>query len=443
MPYSVSLRMEWTKSRFFTVYTNICRLVLSLVLVVSGFVKAVDPIGAMYKMSEYMTAFSMDLFSDGWLLVFGISQAVVEFLLGVFLLMGVYRWVVSYLTPLAMLFFTVLTAIIYLSGNIEDCGCFGEAIALSNGETLLKNIFLLFLSLPLLWGRRRFVRCISSRTRWMVVIFAIFYIAVVEIMSYSHLPVVDFGQYKVGNDLRVLTQGIPGEYQVVSVYGRDGETCELPEGESPDSTWTFVESRSVMVKAGLEPAVPDFSIMDWEYDNDVSGELLADTGYVCLVAIERVEDASVSRVDKINDMYDYCQEIGVPFCAATASDDEEIELWSKRTGAEYPLYWADELVLRNMVRSNPGVLLLKDGVIVGKWNVSDLPPVEEMSTSPTGMPDSLPTLVQRMQGWRFWLLLLAVPMLLFALVDVVACRGAADKDDGIGLDDGSETERID
>ena len=257
-----------------------------------------------------------------------------------------------------MLFFTVLTAIIYFSGNIEDCGCFGEAIALSNGETLAKNVFLLFLSLPLLSGRKRFVCHISFRTRWMVAIFASFYIATVGIMSYSQLPVVDFSRYRTGADLRALTQGEPGEYRVISVYERDGETCELPEGEEPDTTWTFVGSRSEIIKESIEPVIADFSIMDWEYDSDVAEELLADTGYVCLVAMERVENASVSRVDKINDMYDYCQEIGVPFYVATASEDEDIALWCKRTGAEYPLYWGDELMLRGMVRSNPGVLLL-------------------------------------------------------------------------------------
>ena len=416
--------MGWTRNKYFILYTNICRFVLSLVLVVSGFVKAVDPLGSMYKMGEYMTAFSIDLFSEQWLLAFGIIQAVLEFLLGVFLLMGVYRWLVSLLTPLVMLFFTALTAVIYLSGNMEDCGCFGEAFALSNGETLVKNMFLLFLSLPLLFGRKQFVCYISSKTRWMVVLFAVFYIAVVEILGFSHLPVVDFGQYRVGTDLRAMTQGVPGEYRLVNIYERDGETFELPEGELPDTTWTPVGNRVETIKEAVAPLIADFSVIDWELDFDLSQELLADTGYVCFVAIERVEEASVSRVDKINDLYDYCQEANISFFVATASEDEDVALWCKRTGAEYPLYWADELVLRNMVRSNPGVLLFKDGVIVGKWNVADLPLVEEMAESPTGMPDSMPTWVVKMRGWQLWTLLLVLPLLLFVILDVAARRAS-------------------
>ena len=416
--------MEWTKSKYFTVLVNVCRLVLSLMLVVSGFVKAVDPVGSMYKLREYVTAFSVELFSDDWLLFFGILQAVLEFLLGVFLLMGVYRRVVANVVPAVMFFFTVLTAVIYYGGDVKDCGCFGEAVTLTNGETFAKNIFFLLLSIPLLAGRRNFVFNISSKSRWMVTLFALFYIAAVEILSLSHLPVVDFGRYPVGASLREMAQGTPGEYRIVYEYERGGERWELPEGELPDSSWVCVGSRSMLVKEGTLPVLSNFSVVDWEEDSDFSEELLADTGYVCVVAVERVEEASVSRVDKINDMYDYCLEKGVPFYVTTASENEDVELWRKRTGAEYPVFWTDEAVLREMIRSNPGVLLLKDGVIVGKWNVADLPAVEEFEASPTRMPDRLPSIVGAMRGWRFWMLLLVVPLLFIAAVDALACRGA-------------------
>lgn len=430
--------MEWTKSKYFTILVNVCRFVLSLMLVVSGFVKAVDPVGSMYKLREYTAAFSIELFSDDWLLFFGILQAAVEFLLGVFLLMGVYRKLVAYAVPAAMLFFTVLTTIIYFGGDVKDCGCFGEAVAMTNGETLAKNFFFLLLSLPLLLGRKNFVYNISSKSRWMVTLFALFYIALVEMLSLSHLPVVDFGRYSVGADLREMTQGVPDEYRVVYRYEREGETMELPEGEQPDSSWVCVGSRSEIVKEGAAPVLPDFSVVDWERDCDLSEELLADTGYVCVVAVERVEDASVSRVDKINDMYDYCLEKDVPFYVTTASDDENVELWRKRTGAEYPIFWTDELVLRNMIRSNPGVLLLKDGVIVGKWNVADLPAVEELEESPTRMPDRLPTLIEEMRGWRFWMILLVVPLLLIVAVDVLVCRVAKKSTAGNTADEAQE-----
>ena len=416
--------MGLPSKKIYTVVTNICRYLLAPVFVVSGFVKAVDPVDSMYKLREYAEAFSLGTLSDDWLLLFALLQAVAEFLLGVFLLMGVYRKFVAFASAVLMLFFTLLTAVVYVDGSVSDCGCFGAAATLSNGATLAKNIVMLLLAIVVMLGRGRFVCNISSRCRWMVALFALFYIFTVEIIGLSHLPVVDFSPYSTWADLRALTQGVPDEYRVYYNYERNGETVELPEGEQPDSTWVCVSSRSELVSKGVTPLIGDFSIIDWENDCDAAEEILSDSGYVCIVAIESVETASVSRVDKINDLYDYCLENGVPFYVTTSSDDEELALWRKRTGAEYPIYWTDGMVIRRMIRSNPGMLLLKDGVIVGKWNVADIPAVEEFEFSPTGMPDKISGLIEIMRGWLFWGVLFVVPLLFIAIVDVVASRSA-------------------
>ena len=146
--------------------------------------------------------------------------------------------------------------------------------------------------------------------------------------------------------------------------------------------------------------------------------------------VEDVGKASVSSVDKINDLYDYCLEKDIRFVAATASDDDDVVLWRKRTGAEYPIMWIEEVVARKMMRANPGMLLMRDGRIVGKWNVADLPDVEVYAASSTGMPDGVKGLWGYMRGWRFWLLLLLLPLLFVKLVDVVACRVKGDSKAG-------------
>lgn len=407
----------------YTLLTNISRFVLALVLMVSGFVKAVDPMGAMYKLQEYASAFSADILSDDWLLFFAILQAALEFLAGLFLLMGVYRKPMAAFVLLMFMFFTPFTLYIAIAGPVDDCGCFGEAVTLTNTETFLKNLFLLLLAVVVFLGRRRFVCHVSSRSRWMVVIFAIFYIAVLEGVSLSHLPVVDFRPYAVGNDLRAMLQSSYDTYDVVMVYEKDGERREFASDELPDSSWMFVESRSVLVSKGEKPMTGDFSIVDWDNDYDIAGDVLADSGYVCILAIENVDEASVSRVDKVNDLYDYCLENSVPFYAATSSDEDEIALWRMRTGAEYPIYWADAALLRTMVRANPGLVLLKDGVVVGKWGASDIPDVELMYASPTRMPDEVPTFTSSVRGWRFWMLFLFAPLAFIVLIDFVSGRG--------------------
>lgn len=414
--------LQVKNGKIYTLLTNISRFVLAIVLMVSGFVKAVDPMGAMYKLQEYASAFSADILSDDWMLFFAILQAALEFLAGIFLLLGVYRKPLSVFVLLMFLFFTPFTLYIAIAGPVDDCGCFGDAVTLTNTETFLKNLFLLLLAVAVFLGRRRFVYNISSKSRWMAVIFSIFYIALLEGVSLSHLPVVDFRPYAVGNDLRAMVQASYDTYEVVSVYEKDGERREFSEDNIPDSSWLFVESRSELVTKGEKPLISDFSIVDWDEDYDIAEDVLADTGYVCILAIEEVEKASVSRVDKINDLYDYCLENSVPFYAATSSEEEAIALWRRRTGAEYPIYWADASMLRTMVRANPGLLLLKNGVVVGKWDSADIPDIELLPASPTRMPDKVSTLFTRVRGLRFWLLFLAVPLLLIAAGDALAFR---------------------
>ena len=199
----------------------------------------------------------------------------------------------------------------------------------------------------------------------------------------------------------------------------------MPEGETPDTTWTCVSSRAELVEKGTDPLVKDFLVYDWEYDYDATEEIIANQGHTCLVLIERLENASLSRVDKINDLYDHCVENDIPFFVTTASSGEEVELWRKRTGAEYPMYFTDEHALRRMIRANPGMMVLQDGVIVSKWDISDLPAVEEFAGNSTKLPSTEDTWVDNVRGWRFWILMLIVPLLLIAVVDYLLARREA------------------
>ena len=373
---------------------NICRLLLAVVMMLSGFLKAADPIGSMYKLGEYAEIFSVSGISDTWLLAFAIAQSAFEFLLGLYLFVGIYRRVIPWLMLISMSVFVPLSLYLWINGSISDCGCFGEAVAISNRATFIKNIVLLALAVVVFCGRRLFVRRISQKTRWLFV-------------SIWYLPLIDSGVYATGENLRA---------KVAYIYRKGGEEAVFAADSIPGEEWELVEVRPALVKNGTAPQIANFSILDWEYDIEISHELLADTGYVCLVAIESVEGASMTHVDKINDLYDHCQAVGIRFCAATSSGDDAIALWRKRTGAEYPLYWADGMLMRSMIRSNPGLLLLKDGVVVGKWNVSDIPDIEELEASPTLMPDSVAVPHGKAENWLFWVVLLVVGMaVMFAL----------------------------
>ena len=221
----------------------------------------------------------------------------------------------------------------------------------------------------------------------------------------------------MGSDLRTATEDVPAEYKVVYRLEKDGLIEEFTDETYPDSTWKYLGSRTDVVKEGRMAQISDFSFLDGgEYD--YATDILSDSGYLFILVMHSIESADESRVDKINELYDFCEENGLPFYAATSSDEAEMQLWRKRTGAEYPILWADDIMLKTMVRANPGVVMLKDGKVVGKWNVEYMPQIEDYT------PD---TVLQELSGkqsgvcsWQSWLFVLSLSVLFFVVFDLLA-----------------------
>lgn len=399
-------------------FVNLSRLFLALVLMLSGFVKAVDPMGFSYKLQDYFSAFGIDAVNEGWFLFAALLLSALEFITGLFLLMGVYNRVITLFTFLFFLFFTPFTLVLAIWNPVHDCGCFGDAIKLSNWGTFAKNILLLIFSTVVCFKYKLFVRRVSVNNRWLVALFAVCYITLVEVVSLSFLPIIDFRSFAVGSDLRVAVEDIPSEYKAIYRFEKDGNIQEFDDESYPDSTWNYLGSRNEIVKPGLPALIPDFAFLDMETGYDFAQEILSDSGYVCLLIISRIETADESRVDKINDLYYFCVERGVKFYAATSSEPETMDLWRKRTGAEYPILWADEIMLKTVLRSNPGLLLIKNGTVAGKWNVTDLPTVEQLYSSPTGMPDKVRSIYYYTQDIKIWIFLFVVPLLIVMLMDL-------------------------
>jgi hypothetical protein len=340
--------------------------------------------------------------------------------------MGVYRKFIVTVVLLVFVLFTPFTLYMTVANPMADCGCFGDAFKMPNWLSFLKNLFLFALALIVFMGRRRFICNITAKNRWMVTLFAVAYVAFIEGIGLSFVPVLDFRNYAVGNNLRELVQGKSDVYTAVLTYEKDGVQREFVQDSLPDETWLFVDGRSELVAKGEAPVVGDFSILEWSNDYDIAEDVLADTGFVCIVVSEMLEDASVGRVDKINDLFDYSQENGISFPAATSSDEDEIQLWRKRTGAEYPIYWADNMMLRAITRANPGVMVLKDGIIVGKWNVENMPDETEM-LSLDAVEGRSKAEVFGIPGLHFWLLVLVVPLVFISIIDILSGRKKKEK----------------
>ena len=373
------------------IITTVCRFVLAVVFIFSGFVKAIDPLGTQYKIQDYLDALGWtDVFPESIPFIAAALLGMLEFCLGVYLFFGIRRIIAPRAVVAVMAIMTPLTFWLALDNPVSDCGCFGDAVVLTNWETFGKNVVLLAMSLVVLKWRKRIFPLATTRFDWLIALYGFLYIFCMTIYCYRHLPIFDFRPYYVGADIR---QGMeipegkePTEFETRFVLQKDGVEKEFTLENYPDSTWTFVDSRTVVKKKGYEPPIHDFSMIRYEDGEDITEQVLADEGYTFLLVAHQLEQASDSRIDLINELYDYCLEYGYAFYCLTSSSDEDILKWQEDTGAEYPFCLMDNITLKTMVRSNPGLILLKKGVVIHKWNVVDFPDEYQLSRSLEELP---------------------------------------------------------
>lgn len=347
----------------------------------SGFVKAADPLGMEHKLEAYCRAIGVDISLLGVNLVAGSAAldilvvliALGEFLIGLYYVLGMHQRVVCHVGTYCMAFMTAVTVWVYWKNPVPDCGCFGDALTLTNGQTLLKNIVLLAIAVALAFGRKYMVRCISQSSEWVATTASFLYILGLSVYTLRHLPLIDFTGYGVGTDLR---SALYGEYRTRYVYRRDGEERQFWDGDAmPDSTWTFVTATSEEL---VPPTIGDFSMTDAS-GYEVGEDILADSGYTFLLTLPDLYLADAGCSDQINDVCDFATDNGVAMCCATAMPESDRRQWSDRTGAAYPFVSASGETLKAMVRSNPGLMLIHDGRIVAKWGHHDMPDAEQLS----------------------------------------------------------------
>ena len=216
-----------------------------------------------------------------------------------------------------------------------------------------------------------------AEIEWMVSLYTLLFVFALSFYCLEYLPVLDFRPYKIGADIKAgmeIPEGAkPSVFESRFVLEKDGRQQEFTLDNYPDSTWTFVETRTVLKEKGYEPPIHDFSMISLGTGEDITDSVLTDKGYTFLLVAHRIEEADDSNIDLINEIYDYSVEHGYGFYALTSSPDEEIEMWRERTGAEYPFCQMDDITLKTIIRSNPGLLLIKDGTILNKWSDNQLP----------------------------------------------------------------------
>ncbi len=365
-----------------TLLLNVCRLLLAVAFVFSGFVKAVDPLGTQYKIQDYLEALGLAQYVGDWLtLAASLSLSALEFCLGVFLLFAIRRRQVSRMVLAFMAVMTVVTLWLAVANPVKDCGCFGDAVKLTNWQTLWKNVALLAAAAVVAAWPLRMTRFISKTNQGIVINFTVLFVIGVSLWSLYRLPMFDFRPYHVGANI-VKSMEIPEgakkpKFRTTYIMEKNGERREFALEDYPDSTWTYVDARTELIEKGYEPPIQDLSIVERSTGDDITQQVLTHKGYTFLLVSPHLEYADDSDFGDIDRIYEYAQDNGYPFYCLTASSDKGIEQWSNITGAEYPFCTTDATTLKTIIRSNPGLLLLRDGVVVRKWSHNDLPAADD------------------------------------------------------------------
>ena len=355
------------------------RIILGAVFVFSGFVKGVDPWGTAIKLGEYFSAFHL-----GWLngakYVLSVILSAAETGLGLMLIFRLKMKSVSFLVLLFMIFFTLLTLGIALTNPVADCGCFGDAVKLTNWQTFYKNLVLLPLAL-LLWLA---VRRMPARPGGNGFVFLLLLLAAAPgVWGLYHLPLIDFLPYREGVNIRQsmeLPEGADaGEYRTTLIY-KDKSTGEVREFEVADTTWQdetrweFVDSRSEEIRPAYVPAISDFNVFDAA--GDATSRILGSEGDVYLFVIDRIEEADAEDVGKIRGAAAIAARTGGTVAVLTVSPLAECRTLEREAGSGIVCYNMDGTTLKTLLRAHKGLVLLNGGTIVAKRNMRDVPLLE-------------------------------------------------------------------
>lgn len=355
--------------------TWLARLIVGGVFTFSGFVKAIDPWGTIYKINDYLAVMQLDIWPN-LVLVGAFALCAMEFLCGVFILLGCFRRSVSYLCVCIMAFMLPLTLWIAMSNPVADCGCFGDAIKISNWATFWKNIVL---TMGIIWLAIYNKRChwmVTPAHQWLAFLSSGMFIATVEVFGYSSQPLLDFRPYQIGMSLVEDNSMQNNEPSYIYIYEKNGKRQEFTiDDELPDENagWKFIDRKEVHNKMQDDPSPKsDRSLRIWskDGDEDVTEEAVSQSGKELIVMMPDLNRVSPATTWKLNSLYEWSVKNDVEMTAVVSGSPEEIAIWEDLSMASYPIYTADDTQIKSVVRGNPGVVYLIDGKVEWKSTLS-------------------------------------------------------------------------
>jgi len=362
----------------------VCRILLGLLFMFSGFVKGVDPVGTQYQIVDYFIAFGTE-----WAIPLALFLSVLlnaaEFVLGALLFFNVRIRMVSWLVLLMMILFLVVTLNDAINNPVPDCGCFGKFLILTNWQTFYKNLVIGIFLAVLFLNRNRIKFRFPAAAEWGLFLFFAAAFTGLQVYCIRHLPVLDFMDWKVGKKM-VADDPLPAEFYLTF---RNLQTGEEKEYLSPDypfndsvwmSQWEFVKQR--VVDPNVKPH--ELIIRDAE-ENDITRNIIENPDYQFILVAYDLQAASLKNIRLIRDLAILANIEGHTFTVLTSSTPEAVREFELKHQLGVDYYYGEDTVLQTMVRSNPGLLLMKNAVILDKWHYNDIPDEEKLKKSYSDM----------------------------------------------------------
>lgn len=358
--------------------SRICWLFVGALFIFSGLIKINDPVGTAIKLEEYFEVFATDfstvfLALEPYALYFSILLSALEIILGVALLL---RWKlkeVIWSLLIIMVFFTFLTFYSAYYNKVTDCGCFGDAIKLTPWQSFGKDIVLLVMILILLFTYQYLPKQRGAKWPGYGVALATVFAFAVGIYAYLHEPFIDFRSYKVGNNIpQLMKPSAPLQYKyIMEKNGEEREFTEYPK----DTTYQFKQMIPLNPEAG--PKITDFNV--WNDEGDFTQQVFQ--GNKLLIIVQDVRKSNPKNFGQINQLVAGTEKSATPKIepmVLTASSSQDFDVFRHEVNLAVPYYFGDATVLKTMMRANPGIMLLKNGVVVGKWHHNDVPSLETL-----------------------------------------------------------------
>jgi uncharacterized membrane protein YphA (DoxX/SURF4 family) len=367
-----------------------CRIAVGLLFIFSGLIKANDPLGFSYKLEEYFDVFHIT-FLNSFALSIAILLCALEMILGFALLIGVRAISVAWGLLLLIVFFSFLTFYSAFFKVVQTCGCFGDAIPLTPWQSFTKDLALLLLILVIFINRKFIQPVFNKRTGDQLLVAATVASLGFGFYTYNFSPVMDFLPYKTGanlpDEMKTPPGAKPDEIEVTyhlkskktGAAKAMNNTDYLKSNIWKDNDWVIVgEPESRLVKKGFSPKIADLIINDAQ-GNNYTTELLTNPYYSLVIVAYNLRKTDEEAINRLNALaINLSQNFNIRTVLLTSNSAQDATAFAKQHHLLSEIFYADEVPLKSMVRSNPGILLLKNGTVINKWHYHSMPKYDEL-----------------------------------------------------------------